>query len=284
MKVAFLASDKPRERLLADAVLRGAARHGHDTAAISLADAPKPGEFDVVCMVGVKSRELFKAHQRAGSHVIYYDKGYCRGKASSPVRGWEYWRVSIDSHHPTSRLMRRDYSAERWRRLGLEILPWRPTGEHILIAGSSAKYHAFYGLKEPTTFAKDIVRELRAITERPLVYRPKPSWSEATPILKTRFSDSSESIIDVLTNAWAVVTHGSNACFEAVISGIPCTVLGDGVAKPLSSTTISEIEAPKMASDEDRLRWAQALAWWQWTSAEFSSGEAWAFIESEIHA
>lgn len=283
MKVAFLRSDKPRERLLADAVLQGAAKHGHETAEFALGETPAPGEHDVVCMVGVKSRELFRAHQRAGTHILYADKGYCRGKGPGPVRGWEYWRVSIDSHHPTARLNRElpDY---RWKRLGLEILPWRTTGDHILLAGSSAKYHDFYGLKNPTTFARDVVREIRGITDRPIVYRPKPSWSEAVEIKKTSFSGGDQSIRDALTDAWAVVTHGSNACFEAVIYGIPCIILGEGVAKPLSSTSIGDIERPRLASDDERARWANALSFFQYTAAEFASGEAWDFLSGEIHA
>lgn len=283
MRVAFLHSDKPREGLLAEAVLKGAAKHGHRIESFALGETPEPGRFEVVCMVGVKSRELFQAHHRAGAHVVYYDKGYCRAKSQGPVRGWEYWRVSVDSHHPTSRL-NGSYDGARWKALGLEILPWRTTGNHIMIAGSSAKYHAFYGMKEPTTFAKGIVRELRALTPRPLVYRPKPSWREAVPITKTRFSTSDESIIEALTDCWAMVTHGSNACFEAVLSGIPCIVLGDAVAKPLSSTALADIEAPKLASDDDRLAWAHALAHWQYTLAELASGEAWEFIEGQVYA
>lgn len=283
MKIAFLHSDKPRERLLSDAVLRGAAKRGHVTEAFPLGQPPEPGQFDVVCMVGVKSRDLFHAHHRAGSHVLYADKGYCRSKGPGPVRGWEYWRVSIDTHHPTDRLMEREYDDIRWRRLGLEIMPWRTVGSHVVIAGSSQKYHDFYGLKNPTTYARDLVRDLRGLTERPLVYRPKPSWRDAVEIRKTRFSGGTESIHDALTDAWALVTHGSNACFEAVISGVPSIVLGNGVARPLSSTSVAEIERPRLASDEERHRWAHALAFWQWTLAEFASGEAWEFLEGEIH-
>jgi len=282
VRVAFLHSDKPREGLLADAFLEGARKHGHTTAAIALGDDSFAGKFDVVCMVGVKSRELFQAHVRAGSMIIYLDKGYCRHR-SSVGRTWEYWRVAVNAHQPT-RFLDRPFPGDRWKSLGIEIADWRSSGKQIVLAGSSAKYHEFYDLKDPTAWMRGVVRDLLDLTQRPLVYRPKPSWRDAVPITKTRFSSRDEAIGDALNNAWALVTHGSNACFEAVIAGIPCIVLGDAVAKPLSSTNLADVEAPHLASRKQRLRWAEALAYHQFTAAEFAAGLAWDVIKDEIHA
>ncbi len=139
-------------------------------------------------------------------------------------------------------------------------------------------------MKDPTAYARGIVRELRQSTERPLVYRPKPSWSDAVPIIKTTYSGPEEHIGRALTGAWVTVTHGSNACFESVLAGIPCIILGDAVAKPISSTSLGDIENPRLASDAERLAWANNLAYFQWTAAEFLSGQAWEFIRQEIHA
>lgn len=285
MRVCFYRSSKPREGDLAEAFVNGLRVHGDEGVIRELTgEVQIATDCDAACMVGVKSRELFQANWRAGVHTIMLDKGYSRHKAPGPVRGWEYWRVAVDAHHPTANLMQRRYKSDRFERLGIEILPWRETGEHVLIAGSSAKYHEFYGLKGPTTYAKGIVRAIRAVSDRPIVYRPKPSWRDAVPLTKTRFSQLPESMLDVLAGAWATVTHGSNACFESVINGIPCIILGDAVAKPLSSTDIADIEAPRLAGEAERLSWASALAYHQWTLAELYSGEAWATIKGQIYA
>lgn len=286
MRIAFYCSDKPREHLLADAVLMGARRHGHETFEVALGAEPEPGAFDVVCLVGVKSRERFQAQHRAGAHVIYFDKGYSRHKSRGALAGWEYWRVAIDAHHPTERLRALTMPHDRWEKLGIRINAWhrrRDTGP-VIIAGSSLKYHEFYGLKHPTTYAKEIVSQLRALTDRPLIYRPKPSWREAVAIKKAAFSRLPETLDDLLNSAHVLVTHGSNACYEAVLAGVPSIVLGDGVAKPLSSTILNAVEEPLMAGEEDRLRWAANLAYFQWTLAEFASGEAWDFLGEQLHA
>lgn len=284
MKLAFLHSDKPRERLLADAFLLGARTHGHETEAIALGTPYDGQRYDVACMVGVKSREVFAEHHKRGAHVIYLDKGYARHKKIGVRSGWEFWRVAIDAHHPTDRLGAERHAADRFERLELDVAPWRERGEHIILAGSSAKYHAFYGLKEPTTYARGLVREIREHTRRPLVYRPKPSWKEAVEIKKARYSRPPESIGAVLKDAHALVTHGSNACFEAMLAGIPTVALGPAVAAPISSTDLSEIEEPRLASEKDRYQLLHNLAYWQWTEAEMASGEAWETIGKKLHA
>jgi hypothetical protein len=301
----FWHSDKPRERLLADAFAQGARAHGDVVELHPLEAEPRVLDCDVACMVGVKSRELFRAHFNAGSHVLYFDKGYTRHASPSPVKLWEYWRVALDAHQPTDRLARMPPpGVGRWDRLGLVMQPWRRGNEedtatvselaqvsreharkapgHILLAGSSQKYHDFYGLKDPTSWARKVVAALREETKREIVYRPKPSWKDAVPIEGTRFSSGAETIDEVLAGAWAVVTHGSNACFEAVLAGVPVVALGDAVAKPISSTTLDAIESPRRASYVERLQWAARLSYWQWTMPEMATGQAWAFLRPQV--
>lgn len=283
MKIAFLTSDKAREQLLADAVLMGARRHGHTTEVIALQPEPVVGDYHIACMVGVKSRALYQLHQKEGVPVAYFDKGYCRQKREGGVGGWQYWRFSINQHHPTNRLATLRQPTDRLDDLGLDVRPWRVGGQHVLIAGSSAKYHEFYGLRDPTHYARNLIKALHGLTARPLVYRPKPSWRDAVPIKGAQFSTRG-SIDDALTNAWALVTHGSNACFEAVVSGIPCVILGNAVALPLSSPSLEHVVKPRIASDAERRQWLANIAYYQWTMAELSSGSAWDFIGQELHA
>lgn len=284
MNVTFWHSDKPRERLLADAFARGVIAGGDSIELRPLQPEPEVASgCDVAVMVGVKSRALFQAHWDAGVHTVYLDKGYTRHATRGPVKVWEYWRVAVDAHHPTARLMERDLPHDRWASLGLELAPWRTEGRHVLIAGSSQKYHDFYGLWEPTRYTTKLVKNLRAYTDRPLVYRPKPSWKEAQPIDGTRYSRPPEGIADVLRDCWCVVTHGSNAVFESVLAGVPTIVVGDAVSKPISSQDLGAVEAPLLADDATRRQWLANLAWWQWTQPEFATGEAWRFIRPYIY-
>lgn len=279
MKAVFFVSDKPREHALADAVIRGMEVHGDEGVKRSLDGTAPVADGDLACFVGVKSREIYRANRQAGVHTVMFDKGYVRNRLPCS-KSWKYWRVAVDGHHPTDAIEDKQFPPNRLDDLGLEIKPWRKRGRHVLIAGSSAKYHAFYGLPDPTTYAMGLVRRLREYTDRPIVYRPKPSWRGACPIAGTRLSEPSESLDDALGGAWAMITHGSNACFEAALMGIPSIVLGNAVARPISSRCLSAIEDPHLSSF--RRQWLANLAFCQWTEDEFASGMAWETIKGQI--
>lgn len=278
MRVKFLASDKKREQQLAKAFMAGVQRDGVAGVIEPLSAMPDLDNIDVACMIGVKSKRLFDRCREAGVVPILFDKGYLRHRRAD-ARTWEYWRVSIASHHPTRYLYEGKANRARLQLLHLDVKRWRGYGLQIVLAGSSQKYHDFYGLPDPTTWAKEVVAEIRKHTDRPIIYRPKPSWQEAVEIEGTFFSKPTENIASVLGNAWALVTHGSNACFEAALMGVPSIILGDAVAKPISSTSIEDINDPMMG---ERGNWLQRLVHWQWTEREMSRGHCWRFMKPHI--
>jgi len=265
VKIAFFSSDKPRERQLAAAFARGAQRFKHKVYILRVGDTGYDKDFDLACMVGVKSRILWQQMRVLGIPTMMFDKGYSRQKVGG---GWLYWRIAYDSHQPTPHTLNRPYSDDRFKRLKLPVCPWREKGKHILIAGSSEKYQQFYGLPNPTEYAKGLVRKLRQDTSRPIIYRPKPSWRAAVPVAGTEFSKSRSLLAD-LENCHAVVTHGSNVCYEAALYGIPSVITGQAVMKSVSSTELSDIEHPLMGE-----RWGvfRALAYHQWTLKEMARG------------
>jgi len=140
-------------------------------------------------------------------------------------------------------------------------------------------------MKDPTRWATKVANTLRTMTGRPIHYRPKPSWREAVPIDGTVWSAPPQEpdVYAALAGAHAMVTHGSNACFEAILAGIPVIVLGEAVAKPISSHTLDAISSPLMVSLYERRQWAANLAYCQWTMQEFASGLAWQHLRPQIY-
>lgn len=278
MKILFWYSDKEREYELGKAFCHGAEQYGHQC--LILEKGKKLPEFDAIGMVGVKSHKMFVSCQE--KTIFYFDKGYLRHKLNKRKGAWEYWRVAVNAHHPTQYITTAKHPMDRMEELGIMCWPWRKEGDHILVAGSSAKYHQFYSLFDPTRFAKKVVTEIKKRSNRDIVYRPKPTWKEAVPIVGSRFSPRYESLSELLKNCHVVVTHGSNICFESILNGIPCIVLGEGVGKPISSTRIDDIENPYLASEEERVQWLSNLAYCQWTLEEFRTGEAWETLRGQF--
>lgn len=276
MRIVFFHSNKPREIELAKAFLAGAELHGHEIEFSELGTRFFPATCDLVCMVGVKSLKLWRMYKDWGIPVMMFDKGYSRHRKKGC---WEYWRVSYNAHHPTlTTLQDFNYPSDRFERLGLEVKPWRAERANtpILFAGSSAKYHAFNRMSDPTSYAKRVIKALKRSTERPIIYRPKPSWRDAVPIEGTVYSSAKEPLEQIFDRCHVVVTHGSNTCFEAALNGIPSIVLGAGVMGPVSSRNLSDVEHPRI--DGGRWQLFYNLAYHQWTLDEMRSGEAWKTI------
>lgn len=280
MRVCFHYSEKPRERILCEAFAEGVKLAGDDFEARPLGEL---ADCDVAAFVGVKSRELFQGYWKKGTHTVLLDKGYHRAQYATGVRGWVYWRVAVNAHQPT-RYLSQGRPSDRAERLGWSVPRWRNDGRHILFAGSSQKYHDFVGAGSATEFAEKMVRRISKYSTRPIIYRPKPSWEGAVAVRGAEFQGEYVPLADALRDCWAVVTHGSSVCVESILSGVPVIVLGDAVAKSISSTDVAEIESPRLASEQERLQWLSDLAYQQWTLQEFVSGEAWANIKPVIYA
>lgn len=290
MNVVFYHSDKAREHRLAEAFNKGVQRHGHTFEARRMAEYEDPlPETDVAIMVAVKgnSRRCMEDHLLMHRHVIYIDKGYIRTRDQSQFgHAPEFWRMSRDAFQPLDYFQKIPRPADRWNQLKIEMQPFQKMGETIIIAGGSLKYamwHRFEGgergdgtpIDPATRWAEKVVTRIRKRTSRMLVYRPKPSWRDAKPIMHARYSRPPKRIQDELKEAWALITYGSNAAVDALFAGVPVFVLGDGIARPLARTDLDQIEDPYYPTDEERQQWAQDLAYCQFTLDETASGLAW---------
>lgn len=295
MKVAFFRSDKTRERVVADAFIYGVRRCDDtgvvlpDEEALKLGDQPWKADIDVAVVMGISrgAKRYFHEFLAAKRHVIYIDKGFTRhADTNYGGRLPKYYRMSVDAFQATEYFMRKDRPPDRWEVLGYDMLPWRGPGEgqRIIVAGGSEKYSFWHSHEGGATgWAWRAIDEVRRYTERPIIYRPKPSWANATPIEGTRFSRPPVTIQQELKDCWAMVTFGSNAAVDAICNGVPVFVLGDGIAKPMGLSDLSKIEEPYYPLDKERMRWAKCLAYAQFSLEEMSSGLAWRVLREEIH-
>jgi hypothetical protein len=283
LKVVFIAADKDREQNLAKAFLAGVQKGGDIGEIVYKGKDDLAPDGDVFCIVGVKSHKLFRRIKDAGKHVVFFDKGYFRHRG--PQRTWEYWRVAVNTHHPTDYVGRARHGEQRWlaisKRRVVRPKDWR-AGEHVIFAGSSEKYHNFCGLPNPTEYAADIVRQIKKHTNRMVIYRPKPTWMAAEPVRGASFSGRADNLYDLLQRAHCLVTNGSNAGFDAVLEGVPTIVLGEAITRPISSTDLRDVDNPYLAPYLDRDQWLYNIAWCMFTEAEMADGMAWQAVRPQL--
>ena len=130
------------------------------------------------------------------------------------------------------------------------------------------------GIEEPTTYTKNIVKEIGQFTDRPIIYRPKPSWNAKQEVEGTIFlGDNKIKYHELLKkDLYCVITHTSNAALEANFYGIPTIVLGEAIAKPVSSTKLDEINNIYRPTLEEKHSLGRSLSYFQYRIEEVKDG------------
>lgn len=292
-EVGHLIQSDWRETNLARALQNGAKAHGDE---IEIRVVPDDGavevvECDLVCKIGVKSKHWFDAYRKAGIPWLYFDKGYIRTRA--PIEWLDYWRLSVNGHHPINYVATAKNTRDRADTMDLGFSPWRSRsqgGRHIVVDGASRKNYAFNDLGDPTERAREVVEAVRG-SGRPIIYRPKPSWDDketgAVQIEGTEWARGRPGVGDKdfaydLRRAHVVITYSSSLCFDAALFGVPSIVLGGAIARPISSTSLDDLENPRVATDAERRQWLSNVAWCQFKMAEYKDGTAWRVVRDMV--
>lgn len=271
---------------IAKSLLPGLERHGIKSVIAN--EFMGVEDYDLAITIGIKqqSREIVEAYWMAGRHVLFIDKPYIRNRRRDvDTRLMTHYRFALDCFQPLDYFQTTPRGPERLEALGVEFLPHYPGGSEVLFAGSSQKYCNWHDLGDCSRYARLTCKHIRAaVPDTPIVYRPKPSWKDAVPIKGTRFSPGKRKIYEELVNCRALVTHGSNAALDAILAGIPAIVLGDGIAKPLSST-MGDLSVPNgltFPDDATRYQWACDLAYCQWDFDEMENGNMWDDLKGQL--
>lgn len=209
--------------------------------------------------------------------AIYVDLGYWGRREGGRFTG--YHKVVVNGRHPTAYFRRPQHGRGRIVHFrDLLAHPWDFSGHHILLAGMGDKGALAEGF-QPEEWERQAIDIIRGATDRPIIYRPKPSWKKAKPIAGCQTVDSKERAVELdLRNCWAVVTHHSNVAVDGLVAGVP-SFCWAGVAAPFSGQRLERIERPEYPDGRDA--WMADLAYTQWTPDEMASGACWAHLRAE---
>jgi hypothetical protein len=154
--------------------------------------------------------------------------------------------------------------ADRWHRLGLDLLPWAERDGYALILGQCAG-----DLAVPGDYAKVLAGMKQAAAEHygPVRVRKHPL-----------INGGQRPLAEDLAGARLAITWTSTSAVEAVLAGVPTiTFSPQAIAWPVTSHALGD--PPYLG---DRGLWCYDLAYRQWTLAELTSGEAWEHLSYGI--
>lgn len=270
MNVGIIIDNHPRSRRIGDALVEGAKRVGWIYTIINGIDESL--NFDVIVGYGWCHRLSFEHYKEKGSKYIYIDLGYWNRKLyRSDYNGFH--KCILNNRHPTKYFRKRKRDSRRITIDAPVIRPWSSThnDKHIILAGMSAKGALSLGL-QPMEWERRTVDKLRRITNRNIIYRPKPSWRGFTPIDGTYLSLDTQPISDILQNAHALVTYYSNASFDALAAGVPIYTV-EGPAKVASIDSIDNIENAGDFKTINRQQLFNDISYCHFIKDEIASGQ-----------
>lgn len=265
-----------RSNAVCDAMAIGIRQVGDHVVRLS-DEHPQATQFDAAVFYGLAGNlpQIMEAYRSTGRYAVHIDLGYWARKTDNRLSG--YHKIVVNDRHPTAYFQKRFHIHDRILRFGVRPRPWSKDGRHIVLAGMGAKASISLGF-QPEEWERGMLAEIREHTDRPIVYRPKPSWREAAPIEGTIFSSAEEPLTTALANAHALVTHHSNAAVDSIVAGVPA-FCWYGVAVPMSGQNISTIEDP--LRPEGREQWLADIAWCQWSIREMGRGLPWRHLKDE---
>lgn len=202
-----------------------------------------------------------------------------------------YSRIGINgSFHDDADFCNLSSPPDRWhalsRSLGLELVPYRKTGAHVLIVGQKPGDASLRGC-DIIEWMTTTVAEVRRHTDRPIVVRAHPaSRPEDFPKMKKAFGANQDirldipptgTINDALRDCWAAVTYSSSSAINALLNGIPAiSVLPASMAWPVTDHDLSKVENPTL---HEREQWLYDLCYAQWSVEETARGMVWAQLK-----
>ena len=271
----YYAPTNRRSRLISEVMAQSAGRMGVKADVIPSIRYSGKITHDNAIFYGLSEglRRVFDDYRKE-ARAVYVDLGYWGRRKMSRYDG--YHKLAVNSRHATAYFQNKRHDEHRFKRFGIGVLPWRKGGRHILVAGMSAKAAYAEGLK-PEQWERDTIFRLRKLTDRPIIYRPKPNWMAASLIAGSAMQRDVPLPV-ALKNCHAVVTHHSNVAIDAILAGVPAISEG-GLASIMGSTSIEEIENPLMPNG--RAQWAADIAWTQWSVEEMRAGRAWRYLLEE---
>lgn len=255
---------------LAEAVRSGAARHGDQVEIEHGFSEVRDGGL-VLFGIGGESREIMDAYLAFKRPIVFWDKGYSRG---------EWFRVSVNSFQPIDYFQDVPRPPDRFDALALEPQPYAVRGDAILLDGASNKFCLWQGLGNWIGWGQSVVDCIRLYTDRPIIYRPRPSHNLALdpPLIRGAQISDLGPLSDDLAKAALVVSYGGNIGFDCALAGVPHFALGDSIARPISETDILRVGEPFIPDPVARRQWLADVAYCQWRIEEIESGHAWGEI------
>ena len=174
-----------------------------------------------------------------------------------------------------------DYVTERDlhrpEKLGLKLLDWSVTGEHILLCTQHHTSQQWADKEDLRSYIENTITAIRKFSDRKIVLRSHPRNRVAHDIIgkfknvvhiPAKAINESDDFYQALENTFVTVNYSSSPGIESIIRGTPAIVGHKSLARPMGSE-FEEIESPRRP---DRSQWFRDICHTEWSQEELEEG------------
>jgi hypothetical protein len=210
---------------------------------------------------GMKFTAVVNVCWQTGRTFYYIDNGYI-GNVDRKI----HFRIIKDHVHDIRPIIERP--RDRLDQLLFTMKKFTP-GSKILVAPPSEKSFSLWNIDQQQ-WIDETIAEIKRHTDRPTEIRLKRTRDD-----RMRENTMEEALAD---DVHCLVTYNSVSACEAIMLGKPAITLGPNAAGVVSSQTLSEIENPRIPTEDEREAWLRHLSYSQFTFTEMSDGTAWRIL------
>ena len=212
---------------------------------------PIPGDVLLLWNRLPTQDHIARLYERIGATVLIAENGWIGENTYTLCQSYHcgagYWFVGEES---------------RWPKFGIQVQPWRKSGEHILVIPQRGM--GIPPIAMPRTWTADTIKILENETDRPI--RIREPRHRLTP-LEPDFDD-----------CHAVVTWASGAGIKAIVAGIPVFYKMPGWVGQYAAVYgiepdfygVGDLEKPYLGQREMMLH---VMSWAMWQLDEIETGE-----------
>lgn len=253
-----------------DAFARGCSVLGHDVVWNN-----NVSDVDVIWSVlwhgrMAKNKDIWERNLAQSKPTVVIEVG--------SIKRGETWKVGLNGINRDAYFAPSGNSDKRARMFGLTPLPWKDTGEYILVCGQHEKSEQWRNMPRMSKWILDSIDTIRQHTNRPIIFRPHPRCP--LPAVEYEFKNvrrqqpvktpGSYDDFDIdYSNIWATVCWSSNPGIHSILKGVPAFVGPSSLAYDVANHDLNNIESPVRP---DRQQWLNDYAHTEYTVEEISQG------------
>ncbi len=188
------------------------------------------------------------------------------------------WKVGLNGINRDGNLGPSGNNNNRARSLGLELTPWRKTGDYILICGQHDKSLQWENMPPMSKWIMHTIETVQLYSDKPILFRPHPRCPlpDIESQYKNVYRQRPQKLLDTyddfdmsFDNTWATISWSSNPGIHSVIAGVPVFTGPSSLAWPVSNTGTETIDNPLMPN---RQQWLNDYAHTEYTIDEITQG------------